>query len=297
MKIIIAGGSGFIGSFLEKRFTEDKHDVVILTRNPSHKNHVKWDGKTLDSWCTELEGAHVLINMAGKSVDCRYHAKNRAEILNSRIASTAILGQAIAQLKNPPLLWLNSSTATIYRHAEDRAMDEENGEIGNGFSVNVATAWEKSFFSAPTPQTRKVALRTAITLGDLGGAYVHFRGLTKIGFGGSQGSGKQMVSWVHQEDLYRAIHFLIDNKTMEGVVNIAAPNPISNLTFMQAYRTHFSPPIAIPIKTWMLQIGAFFLRTETELLLKSRWVIPGRLNAAGFKFKFDTIDKAIKDLS
>ena len=215
--------------------------------------------------------------------------------MDSRVASTRALGNAISRLEHPPKVWLNSSTATIYRHSEDKAMDEKTGEIGTGFSVNVATTWEETFFNAQTPNTRKVALRTAITLGDGGGAYVHFKGLTKVGFGGNQGSGKQMVSWVHQEDLYRAILFLIEGD-MVGTVNISSPNPITNHVFMGAFRQEFKPFLSIPTKTWMLTIGAFVLRTETELLLKSRWVIPGRLHHAGFQFRFDTIQKAVSDL-
>ncbi|MBT8326776.1 MAG: TIGR01777 family oxidoreductase [Bacteroidia bacterium] len=297
MKIIIAGGSGFIGTYLQKRFIEEEHQVYVLTRNPKTQSDVLWDGRTIGSWINYLEGANVLINMAGKSVDCRYHAKNREAILNSRIESTSILSKAISQLEHPPDLWINSSTATIYRHSLDKPMDEQSGEIGSGFSVDVAIAWEQSFFSSAHTRTRKVALRTAITLGKSGGAYVHFRSLTKVGFGGSQGDGSQMVSWVHEEDLYRAISFIMGNSSIEGILNVSAPNPISNQTFMETYRNHFNPYFNIRIRKWMLEIGAFFLRTETELLLKSRWVIPGRLTSLGFVFKYDTIQKAISHLN
>ncbi len=293
MKIVIAGGSGFIGSYLIRRFEEEGHSVINISRSPKKvaQANILWDDRTgLEH---AINHCDVLINMAGKSVDCRYNDQNKKAILDSRVSTTKLLQEVVETVSHPPEVWFNSSTATIYRHAMDRPMDEESGDIGTGFSVNVATSWEKTFFATTRRETRLIALRTAITLGPNGGAYKHFNGLSKIGFGGKQGSGKQMVSFVHVEDVYQAIDFLINNNFATGVFNVSAPNPITNDTFMHAFRTNNSIKIGIPIKRWMLEIGAFFLRTETELLLKSRWVLPTRLIAMNFQFKYNTIGEAI----
>jgi uncharacterized protein (TIGR01777 family) len=235
--------------------------------------------------------------MAGKSVDCRYNAANKKVILDSRIQTTQKLGEVLARVDNPPKLWINSSTATIYRHAQDRPMTEKGGEIGAGFSVDVATSWERTFFQSTSPNTRKVAIRTAIVLGQTGGAFQHFRMLAKMGFGGRQGNGKQMVSFVHIEDVYRAIEYIRLHQDLKGVLNVAAPNPITNSTFMQSFRTVLGKSFGLPIYKWMLEIGAFVLRTETELLLKSRWVVPEILDSQGFVFHYKEIYKALENLN
>ena len=211
-KIVLAGGNGFIGQALVKRFVALGDEIVVFSRGPSSKNGavttLHWDGKTLGDWVEALEGAELVTNLAGKSVDCRYNEKNKKAILNSRVDSTRVLGLAIQRAKNPPKLWINSSTATIYRHAEDRPMDDETGEIGSGFSVNVAKAWEEAFFAAKTPKTRKVALRSAIVLGGDGGVFIPFKNLVKFGLGGIQGNGRQMFSWIHEQDLFEIIRFI-----------------------------------------------------------------------------------------
>lgn len=244
-----------------------------------------------------MEGADAVLNLAGRSVNCRYNAKNRAEILDSRLDSTRVLGQAIAKSSAPPRVWLNSSTATIYRHAEDRPMNDETGEIGSGFSVGIALAWEQEFFATEVPRTRRVALRTAMVMGPQpGGPFVVFHRLAKLGLGGTLGSGRQMVSWLHDEDFCRAVKWLIEHDDISGPINVSAPNPLPNREFMREVRQAAGVPFGLPATRWMLEIGAVFLRTETELPLKSRWVLPSRLQAAGFEFEHPTWPDAAREI-
>ncbi|MFZ0596962.1 MAG: TIGR01777 family oxidoreductase, partial [Flavobacterium sp.] len=237
----------------------------------------------------------VLINLAGKSVDCRYTKKNKKEILLSRIESTKILNKAVLNCKNPPKHWLNSSTSTIYRFSLDKEMDEINGEIGNDFSINVALSWEKAFFKTQAPNTLKTALRTSIVLGKNGGAFIPLKTLSKIGFGGKQGKGNQFISWIHEEDFANAIDFIIQ-KEITGVINIVSPKPVRNVDFMEKLRKSIGFPFGIPVNAFLLEIGSFFIRTETELVLKSRNVIPKRLLENDFNFKFGDIDKSFENL-
>ncbi|WP_203248926.1 TIGR01777 family oxidoreductase [Sporosarcina beigongshangi] len=290
-KIVIAGGTGFIGQYFEEKFTDLGYEAIIISRQP---RHLSWTDRT--SIVDALEGAEMLINLAGKSVNCRYNEKNKKEILDSRTETTHILGQALVACKNPPSLWINSSTATIYRHAEDRPMSEVSGEIGTGFSVDVAKAWEEALFTFDLPQTRTVALRMAIVLGEDGGVMEPYRNLVRFGLGGVQGSGKQMFSWIHVEDVFRIILFLQENKQLNGVFNCSAPQPISNREFMAQLRKSMDRRIGLPSPKWMLEMGAVFMRTETELILKSRWVVPERLEKHGFKFTFSTIEEALRDI-
>ena len=290
-KIVIAGGTGFVGQYLQKKFTDAGYDVIIISRQQSHVN---WDNKTLI--IETLENAVMLINLAGKSVDCRYNEKNKKEIYDSRIDTTKILGEVILKCKNPPPLWINSSTATIYRHAEDRPMTESAGEIGSGFSVDVATNWEKSFFNFNLPFTRKVALRMAIVLGKDGGVIKPLKNLVRFGLGGKQGNGKQMFSWIHIEDLFRIITFIQQHNELTGVLNTAAPNPVSNKTLMQLLRKNMGMAFGLPAGVWLLKMGAVIIKTETELILKSRWVIPERLSEAGFQFQYPYMDEALKNI-
>jgi uncharacterized protein (TIGR01777 family) len=308
LRIVIAGGTGQVGNILGRYFHARGHSVVALLRTtvPSPWRVVAWDGENLRDWANELDGADAVINLAGRSVNCRYNSANRREILESRVKSTRLLGLAIAKLKQPPRVWLHASTATIYRHALDRPMDEITGEIGGHeanapatwkFSIDVATRWEESFFAAFTPQTRKVALRSAMTMSsDSGGIFDTLLRLVRFGFGGTAGSGKQFVSWIHEEDFARAIEFLLAHEELEGAVNLAAPEPLPNREFMRALREAWGARIGLPAKGWMLEAGAIFLRTETELILKSRRVVPGRLLAAGFQFHFPSWPAASADL-
>jgi uncharacterized protein len=298
-KLIITAGTGFLGQVLINHFATIFEEIVILTRGKSElKNKIKyihWDAKTLTGWENELENADVLINLAGKSVDCRYTPKNKKEILDSRINSTAILNKAVLGCKNPPKHWLNSSTSTIYRFSLDKQMSEETGEIGDDFSMNVAKTWEKTFFEIETPKTLKTALRTSIVLGKNGGAFLPLKALAKIGFGGKQGKGNQFISWIHEKDFARAVEHIIQKEVI-GVVNIVSPKPIRNNEFMKILRQTIKMPIGIPIPEFLLKFGAKIIKTETELVLKSRNVIPQRLQENKFQFEFDTLEKAIKNL-
>jgi uncharacterized protein len=321
LRIIIPGGEGHLGRLVARRFSSQGHRVTTLTRGPRHSSVTAerqtpqklnawetavWNGKTLGSWVEHLEHADILVNLAGRGVDCRYTARNRAAILHSRVESTAILGKAIASLKFPPRLWLNSSTATIYRHSFDREMDEATGELGGSeadvpetwqFSIDVARQWESSFFASNTSRTRKIALRSAMVMSvDPGGVFEVLLRLVWSRLGGAWGTGRQYMSWIHEEDFLRAVEFLIGREDIKGVVNLAAPGPLPNQQFLSHLRNAWGTRIGLPAAAWMLEIGAFFLRTETELLLKSRRVVPGVLQNHGFEFLFPQWPDAANDL-
>jgi uncharacterized protein (TIGR01777 family) len=290
-KLIIAGSTGFVGKYLIMRFTSYGYNVVTISRNYAD---IIWED--FNGIKNALEDADLLINLAGKSVNCRYNETNKAEIFSSRTETTETLGKAILQCQNPPRLWINASTATIYHHAIDRPMTEKNGEIGTGFSVEVAQKWEKSFFDFQLQNTRQVALRMAIVLGADGGVMTPFENLVKFGLGGKQGNGKQMFSWIHVEDLFQIIQFVETESEIKGVINCSAPEPVTNEDFMRIFREVKNIPIGLPSLTWMLKIGALIIGTETELLLKSRWVLPEKLINKGFKFEFPTIESALQDI-
>ena len=298
-KLIIAAGTGFLGQLLINHFQNKFDQIVIFTRGKSKEEngikYVNWDARKLSGWETELENATVLINLAGKSVDCRYTKVNKKEILLSRIESTKILNKAVLQCKNPPKHWLNSSTSTIYRFSLDKQMDEINGEIGNDFSMNVAQSWEKAFFMYDTPKILKTAMRTSIVLGKKGGAFIPLKTLAKTGLGGKQGKGNQYISWIHENDFAKSIEFIVQQE-MTGVINIVSPTPITNADFMKKLQKAVGQFIGIPMPTFLLKIGSFIIRTETELVLKSRNVIPKKLIENGFKFEFSNIDNAFKNL-
>jgi uncharacterized protein (TIGR01777 family) len=294
--ILIAGGSGFLGQVLENCFSKENYEVKILTRTPNKKNDIYWNAKDLDKWTKELENTDVLINLTGKSVDCRYTEVNKQRIYNSRIDATNILGLAINLCEIPPKVWINSSTATIYRHSTDKEMTEETGDIGDDFSMNIAKSWEKTFYSITNPKTRKIALRTAIVLGKNGGALIPLKRLTKLGLGGKQGSGKQKVSWIHEYDFARAVTFLIDNHHLEGSFNLSVPKPTNNAILMKTLKQTLHIHFGINHPKWLLRFGAKLIGTETELVLKSRNVIPKRLLDNAFVFKFPNLDIALKNL-
>lgn len=290
-KIIIAGGTGFVGKYLARRFEELGYIVLIISRQPSH---IYWNDTQAIK--RALENGEILINLAGKSVDCRYNDKNKKEIFDSRIDTTRVLGEAILLCEKPPKLWINSSTATIYRHAEDRPMTESTGEIGSGFSVNVATNWEKTFFGFKLIKTRQVALRMAIVLGKNGGVMKPLKNLVRFGMGGKQGNGNQRFSWIHIEDLFSIIVYLQQHNELSGAINTSAPGPVTNRTLMQLLRKNMGIKIGIPMPAWLLKMGAVFIKTETELVLKSRWVIPERLQQSGFTFMYPTLDAALNNI-
>ena len=308
LRIVIPGGSGQVGRVLARYFFERGHQVIVLTRGPhtAEWETVHWDAQTPGLWTQYLEGSDVCINLAGRSVNCRYTPENRLEIYNSRIVSTHLLGEVIGSLAKPPRVWLNASTATIYRHAVDRPMDEPTGELGGNesgapeswnFSIRVAKDWETTFFKAVTPRTRKIAMRSAITFSPVpGNAFAVLSNLARIGLGGRQGNGRQWVSWIHEEDFARAVEFLIARDDLEGPINIASPNPEHNRDFMAILRETWDMPNSIPAPALVLELAAFFMRTETELVLKSRRVVPTRLLEAGFHFEFPNWAHAAEDL-
>ena len=308
MKVVIPGGSGQVGTVLARAFHEEGHDVVVLSRRPAARpwRVVVWDGATRGDWQREIEGCDVVINLTGRSVNCRYTAANRAEILQSRVLSTRVVGQAIAAAARPPRVWLQASTATIYAHRYDDANDEYSGILGGNdsnapdswrFSIDVARAWECAFEEAVTERTRKIALRSAMTMGpDSGGVFDTLLGLARHGLGGSAGHGRQFMSWIHYEDFIAAVRWLIDRDDIEGAVNVAAPNPLPNAEFMRVLREACGVPFGLPANRCMLEIGAVLMRTETELILKSRRVVPARLLEHGFTFKYPYWRGAARDL-
>ena len=308
MRIVIPGGSGQVGTVLARAFQGDGHDVVILSRRPQVLpwRVVTWDGVNLGAWRNEIDGSDVVINLTGRSVNCRYDAANRQEILQSRVLSTKIVGEAIVRATRPPQVWLQASTATIYAHRYDRANDEHSGVIGGNepdapsswrFSIDVARAWEHAFDEVATERTRKVALRSAMILSpDPGGVFDTLVGLILRGLGGSAGDGRQFVSWIHYEDFIAAVRWLIDRTDVYGVTNVASPNPLPNAEFMRLLRQTCEVSFGLAARKWMLEIGAVFMCTETELILKSRRVVPGRLLEQGLKFKFPSWDNAARNL-
>jgi uncharacterized protein (TIGR01777 family) len=305
--IVIAGGSGFLGRALAAHFQKAGSRITILTRSPkatsSAIREIKWDAATLGEWTRELDGTDAVINLVGRSVDCRYHERNRRLIMESRVNSTRVIGQAIAKSKAPPSVWLNASTATIYKHTFGPAWNE-SGEIGSTpeakdeFSIQVATTWERTLNEAQTPLTRKVAMRASMVMGTRGNSvFPVLRRLTRFGMGGRMGNGRQFVSWIHEADFCRAVEWLIAHREFSGPVNVCAPNPVTNVEMMNLFREACGMPLGLPAAGWMLEIGAFVVQTETELLIKSRRVIPGRLAESGFEFQFPRLRQAIEDLN
>jgi len=298
-KMIIAGGNGFLGKHLARYFTQLGYQVIILSRKRGYRiGMLHWNGRTLGPWTEALEGAAVVLNLAGRSVDCRYNIVNQYAIIRSRVDSTKVLGEAIAKCQNPPAVWLNSSTATIYTDTKDEqlANTEADGCIGRGFSERVAQQWEAEFWVAATPHTRRVALRTAIVLGADGGALPVMARLARWGLATPQGDGQQWMSWLHVDDFCRALELLISHPDLEGTFNLCAPQPIRNENFNAQLGQHYQPRWQLPQPKWVLEIGAFLLRTETELILKSRKVVPQRLLENGFTFRFPTCDLALANL-
>ena len=308
LRIVIPGGSGQIGRILARHFHAHGHAVTTLTRGATAEpwSTTAWDGQMLGPWTRELDGADVVINLAGRSVNCRYNATNRREIMDSRVHTTRLIGEAIAQASRPPALWINASTATIYRHALDRDMDEHTGELGGNepgapagwsFSIQVARSWERALFDAATPRTRRIALRSAVVVSpDPGGPFDLLIRLVRFGLGVASGSGRQYVSWVHDVDFVSAIEFLIDRPGLDGAINVSSPQPVPNREFMRTLRQAWGTSIGLPAASWVLEIGAVVLRTETELILKSRRVVPTRLLEAGFQFQFPAWKDAARDL-
>jgi uncharacterized protein len=308
MKVIMPGGSGQVGTILARAFHQAGHDVTILSRKPAKAawRVMEWDGQTLGEWTSALEGVDVVINLAGHSVNCRYNAENRRLIKESRVISTRILGDAIALASCPPRVWLQASTATIYAHRYDAPNNEATGVLGGSepdapeswrFSIDVATSWESELNESATPYTRKILMRSAMTMSpDRGGVFDTLLTLAHCGLGGSAGDGRQYVSWIHDQDFVRAVYWIIEHEEFEGPVNLAAPNPIPNSEFMSELRAAAGVSLGLTATPLTLELGAFFLGTETELVLKSRRVIPGELTQSKFIFQFPTWAEAARDL-
>lgn len=313
LRIVIPGGSGQIGTMLARHFQAQGHQVTVLTRSPyaASWQTVHWDGETPGPWTEHLEGADVCINLTGRSINCRFTEANRKLLYNSRINSTRLLNRVIATLNDPPKVWLNAATATIYRHSIDKPMDEATGELGGNemiskrrrvpkrwnFSVELAKDWEAALFDTVTPRTRKIALRSAVTFSPVtGNAFAVFLNLVRFSLGGTQGNGRQYVTWIHEADYARAIDFLIARDEIFGPVNIVAPQPVPNREFMEALRDAYGMPNGLPAPALFIELGTFFLRTESELVLKSNYVVPGRLLNAGFQFQFPDWRDAAEDL-
>jgi uncharacterized protein (TIGR01777 family) len=307
MKIVIPGGTGQIGQVLVRSLLDRGDEVVVLSRGGcSEARVVSWDGRTLGPWVQELDGADAVVNLAGRSVNCRYSLSNVTEMLRSRVDSTLVVGAAIERCARPPRVWLQMSTATIYAHRFDAANDEASGQIGGcepdaprrwDFSVEIAKAWERALFEARTPATRRLALRSAVVLSADPSAHLDLLlGLVRFGLGGRVSGGRHFVSWIHERDFVRAVDFLLAREDFDGPVNLAAPNPLPQREFMAALRTAAGVPFGLPATSWMAEIGAFVLRTDTELILKSRRVVPGRLAAAAFDFEFPEWQEAALEL-
>lgn len=299
MKIVIAGGNGFLGTALETHWSIH-HEVVTLVRKHSsggtlHGNEVIWDGRTVGAWAEALEGADLLLNLAGKSVNCRYTAANKAAIVSSRVDSTRALGKAVERCRRPPRVWMNSSSATIYPHANGSPRDEGFTALENDFSVQVCKAWEAAFNESNAPETRKLILRTSIVLGH-GGALTPYATLARLGLGGKHGSGKQMFSWIHIDDFAGIIEWLMRRGTGAGIYNIAAPNAVTNEQLMRSVRNAVHVPVGIAAPSWLIRLAGAIVGTEPELLLKSRWVLPGRLFQEGYRFRYGHIQDALDQL-
>jgi uncharacterized protein (TIGR01777 family) len=308
MKIVIPGGSGQVGTVLARAFHKSGDEVVVLSRKFGNVawRTVQWDGETLGDWVAEFEGADAIINLAGQSVNCRYNDRNRRIIKDSRVKSTKVVGDAIAQAWKPPRVWLQASTATIYAHRFDAPNDEANGVIDGSepnapdtwrFSIDVATSWERALNESPTPNTRKVLMRSAIVMNpDPGSPFSALLQLVRLGLGGAAGDGRQYMSWIHDQDFTSALLWLIEHDELEGPVNLAAPNPLPNSEFMRVLRSAWGMPFGLPATEWMLELGAFVLQSETELILKSRRVVPTRLLQSGFTFQFPAWPDAAREL-
>ncbi|MFF0789300.1 DUF1731 domain-containing protein [Streptomyces spiralis] len=306
MKIVLPGGTGQVGTVLERALTAAGHEVVVLSRRPAGPGQVRWDGRTLGPWAGVIDGCDMVVNLAGRSVSCRYTPANLRAMMDSRVDSARVVGEAIAACVRPPRVWLQMSTATVYAHRFDAPNDERSGVIGGSepgvpgywaYSVEIAKAWEREQERADTPHTRKVALRSAMVMSpDRGGVLDVLLWLTRLGLGGPVAGGGQYVSWIHEHDFVRAVEFLAGREDIAGPVNLAAPHPVPQRVLMGELRAAWGVPAGLPATAWMAEIGAFVLRTDTELLLKSRRVVPGRLLEAGFVFDHPQWPQAAADL-
>ncbi len=307
MKLVLFGGAGHIGRALARNLDPDKYEIVVITRNPIETNHVEWDCCTIGPWVSALEGADAVINLAGRRVHCRYNEANLREMMDSRVRSTEVIGDAIEACSIPPKVWLQSSTATIYQHTFGKANDEISGVIGGSeqgapavwnFSIEIAKRWEQALFDAKTPSTRRIALRSAIMMGvDRDSAFDIFSRLARLGIGGRLATGRQYVSWIHEVDFCRSIEFLLSHDELQGAINVASPNPLPQVEFAAGLRRAWGVPFGLPATPWMIALGAWALNGDSELVLKSRRVVPTVMTEAGFQFEFPVWADAAADLA
>lgn len=299
-RIILAGGSGYLGMVLADFYKDKAKEIIILTRGKNEVQEnirwVHWDGQQISDWILWLEGSDLLINLTGKNVNCRYTDENKNKIISSRVNATTILGEALMKLEKPPKVWIQCVSSTIYRDSRDKDMDEFSGEIGEGFSVNVCEQWEEAFDKHEIPNVRKVALRISFVLGRNGGAFPTLHALARLGLGGKQGDGQQYVSWIHERDFVRIVEWVYSNEKIEGVYNCTAPHPVTNKVMMSELRKAAGIPIGLPSPECLLKVGAFFIGTEPELALKSRKVVPAKLVNEGFQFEYCHLEYALEDL-
>jgi len=308
MKIIIPGGTGQVGTVLARAFQKDGHDVTVLSRHAVKLpwRVVEWDGRSPGNWKSEIDDADVVINLAGRSVNCRYNQSNRRQMMDSRLDSTKVVGEAIAVAKDPPKVWLQASTATVYAHRFDAPNDDVTGTIGGhepdapdtwNFSIDVATEWERVANEAATPNTRKVLMRSAMIMSpDRGGIFDTMLMLVRLGLGGTAADGRQYISWIHDQDFIRSVYWLIEHEELSGPINLSSPKPLPNKEFMRVVREAWGMPIGLPAAKWMLELGAVLMQSETELILKSRRVVPRLLAESGFEFEFPDWEAAARDL-
>ena len=289
-KVVIAGGTGFIGSYIANRFKEEGYDVLIVSRTPGH---VSWNPLELEK---AMENSELVINLAGKSINCKHNEENKKALLDSRLEPTIWIGNAVQACLNPPKLWINASATGIYKPSEVHPSTENETDLGTDFLAQLVHEWEKTFFGFQLPKTRQIALRTSVVLGKNGGALKPLVSLSRFGLGGKQASGKQKFSWIHIEDYFHILLFLIEYPTLSGVINGTSPYPISNKSFMHAIRQTLHVPIGIPAPEFAIRLGAKLIDTEPSLLLDSSYIVPKRLLDAGFHFTFSKLKKALSDI-
>ena len=299
-KLIIAGGTGFLGKALIKQFENEYDKIIVLSRSENRQtnniSYIHWDAKSFGTWNAELEGAEAIINLTGRNINCRYTKKNKAAILASRLESTAIIGEAILKCTHPPKVWINASATGIYQFKENKFSTEVNSEIGTGFMAEVCVAWEKAVANFNLPQTRQLIIRISMVLGHGGGAFPVMSKLASLGLGGTLGKGTQQVSWIHIADYCALIKWMIDTNTAVGVYNGVAPTPIMNKDMMRLFRQKAHMKIGLPAYTWMLEIGAFFIGTEPEIILGSTYAYPEKAINEGFAFKYKTMEACLDNL-
>lgn len=300
-RVVLAGGSGFLGRFLAEELARRGREVVVLTRAPRNGDgngrvrEVAWDGRTTGEWARTLEGAEAVVNLAGRSVNCRYTPANRREIVASRVNAVEAVGRAVLRCSEPPKVFVQAASAAIYGDAGRRVCDE-TAPAGRGFSVETCVRWEGAFNSLELAGTRKVLLRIGFVLGREGGALGTLSKLTRLFLGGAVGTGRQYVSWLHAADMNRIFLWAVESREAEGTFNATGPAPLTNAEFMESLRRAHSRPWSPPVPVWAVRLGARLMGTEAELALTGRRCLPERLIENNFKFLYTSLDEALRDI-